>query len=80
MFSPKARSTSFSPTGKTALPWEIWWSGSGPKTPENLTKLAGAPETYSPDPFHSLVAADGSQHVIIAANFEAGFIDLVARP
>ena len=62
------------------IPWEIWWSRSGPKTPENLTKLAGAPETYSSGPFHSLVTADGNQHVIIAANFAAGFIDLVARP
>ena len=63
-------------------PWEIWWRGSGPKTPENLTKLAGAPETYSPDPFHSLVTADGNQHVIIASNdgTQPGFIDLVARP
>jgi hypothetical protein len=61
-------------------PWEIWWSGSGPKTAENLTKLAGAPATYSPDPFHSLVTADGNQHVIIMANFTEEFIDLVARP
>jgi hypothetical protein len=66
--------------GKLGTPWEIWWRGSGPKTPENLTKFAGAPEAFSSGPFHSLVAADGSQHVIIAANFEAGFIDLVARP
>jgi len=62
------------------IPWEIWWSGSGPKTPENLGKFAGAPETYSPDPFHSLVTADGNQHVIIATNFTEEFIDLVARP
>jgi hypothetical protein len=63
-------------------PWEIWWSGSGPKTPENLTKLAGAPEAYSSDPFHSLVTADGNQHVIIMSNdgTQPGFIDLVARP
>jgi hypothetical protein len=63
-------------------PWEIWWSGSGPKTPENLTKLAGAPEAYAADPFHSLVTADGNQHVIIMSNDGAqpGFIDLVARP
>ena len=63
-------------------PWEIWWRGSGPKTPENLAKLAGAPGTYSPDPFHSLVTADGNQHVIIASNdgTQPGFIDLVARP
>jgi hypothetical protein len=67
---------------QTRSPWEIWWSGSGPKTPENLTKLAGAPEAYTPDPFHSLVAADGSQHVIITASEAAGFgfADLVARP
>ena len=65
---------------KLGTPWEIWWSGSGPKTPENLGKLAAAPETYSPDPFHSLVTADGNQHVIIAANFTGEFIDLVARP
>ena len=61
-------------------PWEIWWRGSGPKTPENLTKLAGAPATYSPDPFHSLVTADGNQHVIIMANDSGEYLDLVARP
>jgi len=66
--------------GKLGTPWEIWWRGSGPKTPENLTKLAGAPETYSPDPFHSLVTADGNQHVIIMTNLTEEYIDLVARP
>ena len=62
------------------IPWEIWWSGSGPKTPENLGKLAGAPETNPADPFHSMVTADGNQHVIIATNLTGEFIDLVARP
>ena len=62
------------------IPWEIWWSGSGPKTPENLGKLAGAPETNAADPFHSMVTADGNQHVIIATNLTGEFIDLVARP
>jgi hypothetical protein len=76
----------FFPDGRDGVPWEIWWSGSGPKTAENLGKLAGAPSSYSPDPFHSLVTAAGNQqnqqnqHVIITANGVAGFIDLVARP
>ena len=46
-------------------PSEIWWRGPGPKTPEDLTKLAGARPGNVIPPFHSLVAADGSQHVII---------------
>lgn len=68
---------------QTADLWEIWWSGSGPKTPENLAKLAGSPLVFAPDPIHSLVAADGSQHVIIAGPRTArsgAFVDLVARP
>jgi len=66
---------------QTLDPWEIWWSGSGPKTPENLAKLAG-PQAFLPISFHSLVA-DGSQHVIIGAPEAPGqecFVDLVARP
>ena len=47
---PKPPSTSSSPT-QARNPWEIWWRGPGPKTPENLDKLAGAPETYIADPF-----------------------------
>ena len=70
----------FFPDGRDGVPWEIWWSGSGPKAAESLAQRAGAPSSYSPDPFHSLVAADGSQHVITTANEAAGFIDLVARP
>jgi len=68
---------------KTAELWEIWWRGSGPKTAENLFELAGSPAVFSPDPLHSLVTADGSQHVIIAGPRTArsgAFIDLVARP
>ena len=75
---------------------EFWWtdttSGSGmltghgapgPKTAENLFELAGSPAVFSPDPLHSLVTSDGSQHVIIAGPRTArsgAFIDLVARP
>jgi hypothetical protein len=61
-------------------PWEIWWRGSGPKTPENLTKLTGVQSTDPRFPVHSLVAADGSQHVIILSSFDDAFADLVARP
>ena len=61
-------------------PWEIWWRGPGPKTPEDLTKLAGAPTAHTWLPFHSLVAADGSQHVIIQSSSAAALVDLVARP
>lgn len=62
---------------------EIWWRGPGPKTPEDLTKLAGAPLVNIIPPFHSLAAADGSQHVIIlssTSSTEKAFVDLVARP
>jgi len=62
---------------KNRTPSEIWWSGPGPKTPENLDKQAGAPNVFIESPLHSLVAADGSQHVIIASG---DFVDLVARP
>ena len=65
---------------KSGIPWEIWWRGSAPKTPENLSKLTGAPNTDPRFPFHSLVAADGSQHVIILSSFPDAFVDLVARP
>ena len=64
-------------TDKNFEPSEIWWNGSGPKTPENLDKQAGAPNVFIESPLHSLVAADGSQHVIIASG---DFVDLVARP
>ena len=60
-------------------PWEIWWRGSEPKTPENLTKRAGAPAAYSSDPFHSLVTADGNQHVIILTN-EGSSVHRSRRP
>jgi hypothetical protein len=62
---------------KHLIPSEIWWSGSGPKTPENLDKLTGAGAVFRELPLHSLVAADGSQHVIVAS---LDFVDLVARP
>jgi hypothetical protein len=62
---------------KDRLPSEIWWSGPGPKTPENLNKLTGSGSGFNELPLHSLVAADGSQHVIFATE---GFVDLVARP
>ena len=65
---------------KTGHPWEIWWRGSAPKTPENLTKLAGVQSTDTRFPVHSLVAADGSQHVIILSSSDDAFADLVARP
>jgi hypothetical protein len=61
-------------------PSEIWWRGPGPKTPEDLTKLAGARPGNVIPPFHSLVAADGSQHVIILSSAEKAFVDLAARP
>ena len=61
-------------------PWEIWWSGPGPKTPENLEKLAGPGNADIASSAHSLVAADGSQHVIILSPDDEVFVDLVARP
>jgi hypothetical protein len=72
----------FFASAQTVDPWEIWWSGSGPKTPENLAELAGS-LAFSLLSFHSLVAADGSQHVIIGGSRSARsgvFVDLVARP
>jgi hypothetical protein len=60
------------------IPSEIWWNNFGPKTLENLSKLAGA-QTTGTMPIHSLVAADGSQHVIVYS-YPEGFVDLVARP
>ena len=45
---------------KSGTPWEIWWSGPGPKTPENLHKLKGVRSADIALPAHSLVAADGA--------------------
>jgi hypothetical protein len=67
-------------TDKGTNPWEIWWSGPGPKTPENLEKLTGSGNADIVSSAHSLVAADGSQHVIILSPDDEAFVDLVARP
>jgi hypothetical protein len=67
-------------TDRGTNPWEIWWSGSGPKTPENLEKLAGSGNADIVSSAHSLVAADGSQHVIFLSPDDEVFVDLVARP
>ena len=48
-------------------PWEIWWSGSGAQDPGGTSPSSQVRRlVFAPDPIHSLVAADGSQHVIIA--------------
>jgi hypothetical protein len=62
---------------QVGTPREIWWQGAQPKTLENLSTRAGAPHADLSSPFRSLVAADGSQHLVILAG--EVFMDLVAR-